>query len=236
LRAVDEAANLVNESAVKHLDHTLVDACIQDRAGRLKRVHTYLSWRGARVFGLPGAERLTGDRVDLERPNHTATIMRVQPRGGRRVDSGKTLIERLVSELIGLDLQLSPEGMIGSRARKQASQSGLQVERSSAHKQHMLPARFDLVDRLERPGAIVGDARGFRGVEDIDQMMRNPGALGHRGLCGADVQAAVQRHRVEGDHLRTEALGERDADGCFAGGGGAGEVHRAMERVVGTNL
>ncbi len=50
-------------------------------------------------------------------------------------------------------------------------------------------------------------------VGDVDEMMWDAPALQHRRLGGSDVHAPVDLHRVDGDDLSLEMLGQ--ADGCL---------------------
>ena len=61
-------------------------------------------------------------------------------------------------------------------------------------------------------------------------MVRDAGALGERGLGGADLHAAVDGDGVAADDLAGEALGESEGEGGLAAGGGAGEDDEWRDR------
>ena len=55
---------------------------------------------------------------------------------------------------------------------------------------------LDLVDPGPRRGLVVGDARLVGHLEDVEQVVRDAAAVGHRNLRGSDVHAPVQLHGV----------------------------------------
>ena len=54
-------------------------------------------------------------------------------------------------------------------------------------------------------------------------MMRRAGTLFRTGLGGAQIESAIDLHRVHADDLAAELLGELQRDSGFAGGSRAGE-------------
>ena len=59
---------------------------------------------------------------------------------------------------------------------------------------------------------IIGDARGARDGPDIKQMMDDALPVVERQLCGADVHALVQLHRVGVHDLTVQAMRNVDAE------------------------
>jgi hypothetical protein len=71
------------------------------------------------------------------------------------------------------------------------------------------------------------------GVEGVVKMMRRPGAVGERGLGGADVHAAIELEGITVYDFAGEALGEREGEVAFAGCGGAGDANQRKRRIRG---
>ena len=64
--------------------------------------------------------------------------------------------------------------------------------------------------------------RGARG-DAVDEVVRHLPPFSRPRLGGADVEPAVDRHRVDADDLRPQALGHPNPQGGFPGRRGAGE-------------
>jgi hypothetical protein len=89
----------------------------------------------------------------------------------------------------------------------------------------------DVGDRGARPALVVGDRCGAGDLPDVEQVVRYAVPLVFAELCGADVHAAVELHRVGVDDLAVDGLRERDAesrlaDSCWADNGDHGRVGR----------
>src|SRR4029450_12562449 len=54
------------------------------------------------------------------------------------------------------------------------------------------------------------------GTRDIDEVMRDAGALIERHLVGADVEATIDRGGIAADDLAAESLRQRNAEGTLA--------------------
>jgi len=76
-----------------------------------------------------------------------------------------------------------------------------QVEECSAGENRGLAAPLDIVDGFARTPGVIGCVELFVRVSDVEQMMRNGFAVGARWLCGSDVEAAIDLHRVVIDDL-----------------------------------
>ena len=73
---------------------------------------------------------------------------------------------------------------------------------------------------------------GSRTDEGVEQVVRDPRALGRRRLGGADVHAAVERHRVGVDHLAAEPLGQVEREPGLARGGRPRRRRRSAGRAL----
>ena len=81
----------------------------------------------------------------------------------------------------------------------------------------------DAADGFAGEAAVVAGGEGLVGRGDVEQVVRDAGALVGRGLGGADLQAAVDGDGIAGDDLAGELLGKVEGEGGFAAGRGAGE-------------
>jgi hypothetical protein len=69
--------------------------------------------------------------------------------------------------------------------------------------------------------AVVAGGEGLVGVGDVDEVMRDAGALFGCGFGGAEVHAAIDGDGIATDDFSVEALGERAGERSFAAPGGA---------------
>jgi hypothetical protein len=81
----------------------------------------------------------------------------------------------------------------------------------------------DADDGFAGEPAVVAGGAGLVRLEDVDEVVGDAGALGERGLCGADLHAAIDGDGVATDDLAGEALGEGEGERGLAAGGGAGD-------------
>ena len=79
---------------------------------------------------------------------------------------------------------------------------------------------------MREPGELRGVER-FGQIADVNQVMRHAGAFGGRRFGRADVESAIDLHRVHGNDFAADAFGELQRDLGFADGGWAGDEHRA---------
>ena len=185
------------------------------------------------VLGLELAQRPARRRDHLQGADHPPAVVgygaaRRSP--GRAPPAGRAAPRRPR----GRPPPPAPDASAGSAPGPANSprKQRLEVERGPADEQHALAPRLDLGDRLPGPAPVLGDAGRFPGVEHVDQVMRNSPPLRQRRLGGADVHPAVERHRVERDDLGPEPARQRHADRRLARRGRAGQVNRAMQRII----
>ena len=94
------------------------------------------------------------------------------------------------------------------RRIKEAVKEGLEVQGSAADEKSDLAACLDVLHDASSLVEPPGDAGRLPRVEDVEQVVRHPGALGGARLGRADVHAAVERHGVHADDLGAQALGQ----------------------------
>ena len=118
-------------------------------------------------------------------------------RRGHRVDAAELGVG--VGEAVGVGDRI--ERRRGPRGPRAGTSSGsidrLHVEPGAADEQRALAARLDVGDRGARLLLEARDRPLLARVGDVDQVVRHRGPLGGGGLGGADVEAAVDLHRVD---------------------------------------
>ena len=108
-----------------------------------------------------------------------------------------------------LGLELGPELEVLARERRARRRRPARTTRS---RRRAAPAcRAPRCRRSRRAPRVwnAGDGPFVERIRDVDQVVRHCRALGDRWLRGADVQAAVDLHRVEGDDLDVAAARAR---------------------------
>jgi hypothetical protein len=88
----------------------------------------------------------------------------------------------------------------------------------------VVAAAVDIVDQARRVGRELRGRVGLARVEDVDQVVRQRGTLGHARLGGADVHAAVDQRRIDADDFQRHAFGQRQRDRALAAGGRPGQA------------
>ena len=84
-------------------------------------------------------------------------------------DRGQPPVQRLRTMLAGFLLQLPAKLPIGRRTLEDAPQQGLQVERRSAHEQHLATAALDLLDALPGGRHVLRQAVFLVRLDDVNQ-------------------------------------------------------------------
>ena len=85
-----------------------------------------------------------------------------------------------------------------------------QVEPTAADQDRRPPAGGDLSEGDARAAGELAGRVALGGIENVDEVVRHPGALGERRLGGADVEPAVDLQRVGVDDLSAQSLGESE--------------------------
>ena len=93
------------------------------------------------------------------------------------------------------------------------------VEAGTTYEDGCATARRNLRDRRPRVRLVIGNARRAGDGPDIKQMMDDALPLVDRQLCGSDIHALIQLHRVGVDDLTVQAMREIDAELRLACGG-----------------
>jgi hypothetical protein len=178
-------------------------------------------------WGVKSRQRSPADAVHLQRALDALRVVGRQARGRGRVHARQRGVHRGPAFLPRLGVQLCPYGGVGRGHVVQAMRQRLEIQHGAAHQQRQPPARADLADQAARIQHEFGSAVGLPGVADVDQVVRDGGEFGCRGLGGADVHAAVHQRRIDADDLHVVALRDRQRGRRLAAGRGAGQADGA---------
>ncbi len=136
-----QPAGFVDQTIVEHTLDTAVDSRVKLLLGPLQDEHPTGFGRSALVeFHLLMTNRLTGNSVNLERPNQPPRVVGMQLRGRERVDLSESIVERLLAYPLQLFLDLRAKFPIGLWTVEQAPQERFEVQRRAAHKEHLAPS------------------------------------------------------------------------------------------------
>ena len=165
-----------------------------------------------RLRGIPG---LLAVDIDTERGGQELQVQIDRDRSRRlgidprAVSSGigYTMRGQEVGRFPGADgRDLGPETLADLRHLPrnigEAVPQGPQVERRSPDEQDPPAARPDAGDRRGHIGEPAGDVVRLRRGDDVDEVVRHLPPFSRPRLGGADVEPAVDRHRVDTDDLR----------------------------------
>ena len=109
------------------------------------------------------------------------------------------------------------------RGGEEAVDERAQVEAGAAGDDGQVAAFGDAGEGFAGQAAVVAGGAGLVGPGDVDQVVRDEGALFVRGLGGADLHLAIDGDGVAADDLAVELFGETQGERGLAAGGGADE-------------
>ena len=130
---------------------------------------------------------------------------------------------------LGALAELFAQRFMARRRGEEAIEQRAQVEACSATDDGQAAALRDLADGLAGEAAVVSGGAGLVGRGDVDEVVRDAGALGQGGLGCADLHAAIDGDGVAGDDFAGESLGEGEGKRGLAAGGGAGDDDERRE-------
>ena len=108
-------------------------------------------------------------------------------------------------------------------ACEQAFGQGAQVEAGSAGDDGQFAAAGNIAQGGAGLAAVFAGGEGLIGIGDVDEVMRNAGALFGAGLGGAEVHAAIDGNGIATDDFAVEPLGEGERERGLAAAGRAEE-------------
>jgi hypothetical protein len=126
----------------------------------------------------------------------------------------------------GAGIDLRAHDGIRWRQRGQTVAQRLEIEHCAAAENRNSAAITDPGDRRKRVAAEPRCRIGFRGIDDVEQMVRHAGKRCRVRLRRADVHAPINLRRVHADDLPVEPLGKRLRECALARGRGAHQQDR----------
>jgi len=249
----DELGGLFDQAAVEHLGGAAVDAGVEGWSGRIEAQpeDAVAGERVAGLLlpllgdGLPGGEG------NFDGADDFWAVVGVDEGGGCGVEASKDAVEVGGAFLGRAGAEFFAERLVALGRGEEAVEQRAQVKAGASgdDRQHFVlfstlfareygwvlwipritrryiwhPPLADSGDSFAGEAAVVAGGAGFVGGEDVDEVVRDAGALGQSGFSGADLHAAVDGDRVAGDDFAGEALGQGEGEGGFAAGSRAAE-------------
>src|ERR1019366_7542454 len=153
-----------------------------------------------------------GEPDNFHGADDAARILSVNFLVGRRVEFAQFAQQRFERR----GFQFSPQSGTGGRRFTQAFEKRLEIKPGAAAENRRPPARLDFGHRLFREANELRCVEGFVQIANVNEVMRHAGAFGRRWLGRADVQPAINLHRVGGDDFATDFFRERECNCRFS--------------------
>ena len=224
--AREEGAGFFDEAGGEHGGAARVEAGIELGTRRVE-ADAQKTKAGERVVLLFAGKNfghgLAGGEADLDGADQLGCVVGVNARSGCGVKAGEEPVQPLGLVPFGAAAEAAAEVFTTGRAREEAFGEGAEIEACSAGDDGEFVARGDVAEGGASAARVFSSGEGLVGVDDVDEVMRDAGALFGGGLGGAQVHAAVDSDGVAGDDFALEAFGESEREGGFAGAGRAEE-------------
>ncbi len=223
--ALEEAFGFLEEAAVEHGGGSVVDAMAQIGAGWVEgEAEDAEAGEGFSAAVLPlGGEVLAGGEAEGEGAEELGGVVGVDGLGGAGVETGKEAMEMGGGVAGGEGTEAVAQGGIDGGCGKEAVEERAEIEAGAADDERKTAAGGDAVDSFaSMPGPVAG-GEGLVGVDEVEAVVGDEGAIFRGGLGGADLHAAVDGDGVAGEDFGGEVLRKAEGEVGFAGGGGTGE-------------
>ena len=179
---------------------------------------------------LQAADRLARAMINLERADQPPRVVRMQPRRSRRIDRRQSGMQCAPILPAGQSLPIRrenpnrPAGRRTSLATCAFRYSGDPPTNSGRRPR----SRICWTACLRRID-ILGNAEILGRLEQIEQMMRHGLPLGRRRFGRADIEPAIDGHRIQRQNLAADPPRQFDRDRRLAGSRRAGEKPTFVE-------
>ena len=222
---LEEAFGFGEEAAVEHLRGAAVDAVVELRAGRLKgEAEDAEAGEGVATALLPlGGEGLLSGEAEGEGAEELGGVVGVDGLGGAGVEAREQAVEVSGAAAGAEGVEALAEGGSDGWRGKETVEQGAEIEAGAADEERQAAAGGDAVDGLAGVAGPVAGGEGLVGIDEIEAVVGDEGAVFEGGFGGADLHAAEDADGVAGEDFGGEALGEAEGEVGLAGGGGAGE-------------
>ncbi|MFN8091322.1 MAG: hypothetical protein U0599_03665 [Vicinamibacteria bacterium] len=220
----EEAADLVDEPVGQHAARTGRHRVAQPRPVRGEADEEGAEARERRAApAVLLADRPARAEVDLEGADHADAVARRDAPGGGGVDAGEQPVQARVAAAGGDPLEARAEGLVARRALEEAVEQGAEVEARPPGHDREPPAGPDVVEGEPGRPRELGGRVALARVGDVEQVVRDRGALGRARLRGPQVEPAIDLLAVAGDDLAAALAREAQRESRLAGRGRPGD-------------
>src|SRR3989338_6760302 len=128
-------------------------------------------------------------------------------RSRHRVNAAEPVVQFRTADPVTFAPELLTHPDISGRRIAESFSERLQIESGSANDEHPFAALQNLIDDGCGGLAVLADAERLGGLNAIDEVVLDLGALPVGGRLRKDAHLAVDLHRVAGDDPRPKRLG-----------------------------
>jgi hypothetical protein len=174
--------------------------------------------------------RQSAESENLQRAADPLGIVRRQPGRRQRIHPCQFGVQGRPAAFSGLGLYSLAQHRIGFRQIVQAIQQRAEIKHGAADQQGHPAACGDFGHQTPR---IVTECRsrvGFRGIANVQQMMRREGKRFGIRFGRADIHATVDQRRIDTDDFQRKMLDQMDCERGLARGGGSHQKDRRRMR------
>ena len=224
-----QPARFLQPAGVHHRREARRDALAQRLARHLQHEHRAVDARACLAGrAQPVAERAAGGFGHAQRPQHALRV--VGGEAGRRlgIQPRQSRMQRRRAEPFGLFGQPRSHRFILGRDLRQSLDERAQVEPRAADDERDAPGRVLGPDGLAGQSRPAGGGEGVRQLAAIQQQVAHARPLLSRRLGGADVQPAIDLHRVAAEDGRPACFGKLQRQRRLADAGRAHQRHGAQ--------
>ena len=121
--------------------------------------------------------------------------------GGCGVEAREDAVQKSRAAKYSSLAELFAQKLVAWRRREESIEQCAKIEAGAASDDGEMVALTYAVDGLAREAAVVSGGAGSVWRKNVDEVMGDAGALGQRGLGGADLHAAIDGDRIATDDL-----------------------------------
>ncbi len=221
----EEALGFVEQAAVEHLRGAVIDAVVELFPGRLEgEAEDAEAGKGVATALLPlGGEGLLDGEAEGKGAEELGRVVGVDGVGGVGIEAGEEAMEVGGAAAVGEGVEALAEGGVDGGCGEEAVEQGAEIEAGATDDEGEAAAGGDAVDGFAGVAGPIASGEGLVGIDEVEAVVGDAGAVFAGGLGGADLHAAVDADGVAGEDLGGKALGEAEGEVGFAGGGGTDE-------------
>ena len=209
----DEAAYLIEQTAVDHLLAAPVDSIVEFLARPVQADFQACKSLVAKVvFPLPLAHGLAGGFKNLQRPHDSLPVVGMDSERRRRIDLLEPLVKRAKPALFYFHLKRLPNVRSLRRPDKQSFGQRLDVETRATATDGFSTPPLNIIDAFHRQPPIRSDVKFFVRIDHINEMVRDAFSVRRGWFCRADVHATIDLLRVRVDNFAADFLGQLQGD------------------------